>query len=103
MNSDYEMASQNSPQAKAAAHKEGPVARAIEDQTAKLPSDLFLWLAGASIVGSAALRVVESFKPLGKNTKGTLSNFVGMWAPTILLLGLYNKLVKVAGSDKVTN
>ena len=26
-------------------HKEGKVARAIEEQTAKLPSDLFLWAA----------------------------------------------------------
>lgn len=103
MNTDSQIASQSNPQSKAAAHKEGPVARAIEDQTAKLPSDLFLWLAGASIVGSAALKVAEAFKPLGKNTRGTLSNFVGMWAPTILLLGLYNKLVKVAGSDKVSN
>ena len=27
--------------------------------------------------------------------------FVGQWAPTFLILGLYNKLVKVAGSDPV--
>jgi hypothetical protein len=27
------------------------------------------------------------------------SNFVGQWAPTLLILGLYNKIVKVAGSD----
>jgi hypothetical protein len=27
------------------------------------------------------------------------SLFVGQWAPTFLILGLYNKLVKVAGSD----
>lgn len=86
-----------------AAHKEGPVARAIENQTAKLPSDLFLWLAGASVVGSAALKLVETLKPSTKTGEGKLSNFVGMWAPTILLLGLYNKLVKVAGSDKVSN
>jgi len=29
----------------AAAHTEGTVARTIENQTAKLPSDTFLWLA----------------------------------------------------------
>jgi len=29
-------------------------------------------------------------------------NFVGQWAPTILILGLYNKIVKVAGSDRTT-
>jgi hypothetical protein len=85
---------------KKADHKEGPVARAIEDQTAKLPSDLFLWMAGATVVGSAALKVVEFVTTPRKERKGTLSVFVGMWAPTILLLGLYNKIVKVAGSDQ---
>jgi hypothetical protein len=38
-------------------HKEGRVARAIENQTAKLPSDTFLWLAGGAIIGSAALKL----------------------------------------------
>ena len=27
------------------------------------------------------------------------SNFVGQWAPTLLILGLYNKLVKLHGSE----
>lgn len=71
-------------------HTEGRIARTIEEQTAKLPSDLFLWAAGASIVGSLALQ----FK--GRRDE---SLFVGQWAPTFLILGLYNKLVKVAGSD----
>lgn len=85
---------------KKAEHEEGPVAEAIENQTAKLPSDLFLWLAGASVMGSAALKVMEYVKTPRKERKGTLSIFVGMWAPTFLMLGLYNKLVKVAGSDQ---
>jgi hypothetical protein len=70
--------------------REGPVARAIESQTAKLPSDLFLWAAGASIVASAALQIFDR-----KET----SNFVGQWAPTFLILGLYNKLVKQLGHE----
>ena len=73
-----------------AEHVEGPVARTIEEQTAKLPSDLFLWAAGASIIGSLALQFS------GRRNE---SLFVGQWAPTVLILGLYNKLVKVAGSD----
>jgi hypothetical protein len=28
-----------------------------------------------------------------------MANFVGQWAPTFLILGLYNKIVKIAGSD----
>jgi hypothetical protein len=73
-------------------HAEGAVARTIEEQTAKLPSDLFLWAAGASIIGSLALQFT------GHKHE---SLFVGQWAPTFLLLGLYNKVVKVAGSDTV--
>jgi len=73
-------------------HTEGQVARTIEQQTAKLPSDLFLWAAGASIVGSLLLHF---------SGKEHQSLFVGQWAPTFLILGLYNKLVKVAGSDPV--
>jgi len=73
-------------------HSEGVVARTIEEQTAKLPSDVFLWAAGASIVGSLMLQVS------GRKDE---SLFVGQWAPTFLLLGLYNKIVKVAGSDRI--
>jgi hypothetical protein len=73
-------------------HTEGAVARTIEEQTAKLPSDLFLWAAGGSIVGSLCLQM------MGRQHE---SLFVGQWAPTFLILGLYNKLVKVAGSDSM--
>ena len=71
-------------------HREGPVARSIEKQTTKLPSDTFLWLAGGSIAASVVL------KAAGRNHDAL---FVGQWAPTFLILGLYNKLVKIAGSD----
>lgn len=73
-------------------HAEGKVARAIESQTAKLPSDTFLWLALGSIGISAGLQIIG---------RQQLSNFVGQWAPTFLILGVYNKLVKVAGSDQI--
>jgi hypothetical protein len=71
-------------------HTEGPVARAIEQQTAKLPSDTFLWAAGASIAASLILKGLDRHHE---------ALFVGQWAPTILILGLYNKLVKQHGSD----
>jgi hypothetical protein len=71
-------------------HREGVVARTIEQQTARLPSDVFLWAAGGAIVGSLALQM------MGKSHK---SLFVGQWAPAFLMLGLYNKLVKTVGSD----
>ena len=71
-------------------YSEGYVAKMIEEQTAKLPSDVFLWAACGSIVGSLAFQI------MGDNKKAV---FVGQWAPTFLILGLYNKLVKVHGSD----
>lgn len=73
-------------------HAEGPVAKTIEQQTAKLPSDLFLWGAVASIATSLILQA---------GGKRHASMFVGQWAPTVLILGLYNKLVKQLGSDAV--
>lgn len=71
-------------------HDEGPVAEAIEEQTAKLPSDLFLWAA----LGSMAVSLFFKFKE--ENDKAL---FVGQWAAPFLLLGLYNKLVKLEGHD----
>lgn len=71
-------------------HDEGPVAKAIEEQTAKLPSDLFLWAAFAS------MGVSLFFKSQDENDKAL---FVGQWAAPFLLLGLYNKLVKLEGHD----
>jgi hypothetical protein len=73
-------------------HTEGQVAGTIERYTAKLPSDLFLWAAGGSIIGSLTLKM------FGRSQDAL---FVGQWAPTFLILGLYNKLVKVAGHDQI--
>ncbi|HEU6453416.1 MAG TPA: hypothetical protein VFT57_18500 [Gemmatimonadaceae bacterium] len=68
------------------------MARTIEEQTAKVPSDAFLWAALGSMGVSAILQIT------GKKHE---SLFVGQWAPSFLLLGVYNKLVKIAGSDRV--
>lgn len=75
-------------------HSEGPVAKILEEQTARLPSDTFLWAAGASIIGSLTLKVLQ---------RDHEALFVGQWAPTFLVLGLYNKLVKQLGSDRTEN
>jgi hypothetical protein len=73
-------------------HSEGIVARTIETQTAKIPSDVFLY--GA--LGSIALSLY--FEMNGNPEK---SRFIGQWVSPFLLLGVYNKLVKIAGSDRV--
>ena len=77
----------------AAQHTEGTVARTIEQQTAKLPSDLFLWAAIGSIGASMILQLA------GNQEK---SHWVGQWVAPFLLLGVYNKIVKVAGSDQLS-
>lgn len=74
-------------------HREGVLARSIEQQTAKLPSDVFLWAAAGSILGSAL------FMNSSKRKNKMRAMFVGQWAPTLLILGLYNKLVKQRGSE----
>ena len=66
------------------------MARTIEAQTAKLPSDTFLWASLGAIATSLVLQT------LGKKAE---SLFIGQWAPTFLILGLYNKIVKELGSD----
>jgi hypothetical protein len=70
---------------------EGPVARNIEKQTSKIPSDVFLWGALASMGTSLTLKI------LGRKHDAL---FIGQWAAPFLLLGIYNKIVKVAGHDR---
>ena len=70
--------------------EEGPIARAIEKQTSKIPSDLFLWAA------LGTLGVGVAMQAMNRKDRGM---FLSQMAPTLLLLGVYNKIVKVAGSD----
>ncbi|HLK96628.1 MAG TPA: hypothetical protein VK364_02565 [Hymenobacter sp.] len=71
-------------------HDEGPVAKAIEQQTAKLPSDIFLWAGLGTLVTAAYVFST------GKKQEALL---IGQWAAPILIQGLYNKVVKLEGSD----
>jgi hypothetical protein len=71
-------------------HREGRIARTLEQQTARIPSDAWLWAAFGSIGLSLAFELSGREKT---------ANFVGHWAPTFLIIGLYNKLVKLQGSD----
>ena len=71
-------------------HKEGKVARAIETQTAKLPSDTFLWAGVAAMAASLALKIAKN---------DHLSLFIGQFTAPLLLFGIYDKLVKLEGHD----
>ncbi len=57
----------------------------VEQGTSKVPSLVFLGLALGSMAASAAL-VLTGRKQLG--------NFIGQWAPSILIMGTYNKIAK---------
>ncbi|PST82798.1 hypothetical protein C7T94_09145 [Pedobacter yulinensis] len=71
-------------------HEEGRLAEMIEDQTAKIPSDVYLWAALGSMGVSLAL------KCMGHKHNAL---FIGQWAAPFLLLGIYNKIVKTQGHD----
>jgi hypothetical protein len=73
--------------------REGRVATMIEEQTAKIPSDVFLWASFGSMAASLTLKILR---------RDDAALFVGHWAPSFLLLGIYNKLVKQLGHDKRT-
>jgi hypothetical protein len=70
--------------------KEGRTAKEIEDYTAEIPSDAYLWTAFGVMGVSLTLKLMQ---------KNNLALFVGQWAAPILLMGVYNKIVKVEGSD----
>jgi len=71
-------------------HKEGELTKKIENQTAKLPSDMFLF----SAIGAMAISL--TLKCMDRKEDAT---FVGQWVAPILIMGVYNKLVKQNGND----
>jgi len=85
--------------------QEGRTTRAIEKQTSRAPSGVYLALAIGSMVASAAIMLTDRARRGGRWMGGRwmmrdgrhtgLANFVGQWAPTLLVMGLYNKIVKL--------
>ena len=64
--------------------------KSLEKQTASIPSSAFLGLALASM--AVAL--------LAQSTgEGKWGNFIAQWVPSLLLIGVYNRLVKLEGHD----
>jgi hypothetical protein len=72
-------------------HNEGQGTEAIENETAKVPSDYFLFAAGGLMTLSLALKLLK---------QDHKSLFFGQWVAPLLLFGVYNKIVKTAGHDK---
>lgn len=65
--------------------------KSVEEYTAAIPSSAYLGVA----IGAMALSLI--FQATGQ---GKWGNFTAQWVPTLLILGVYNKLVKLEGHDQ---
>lgn len=65
--------------------RNGSAVHMLERRTGKVPTDIWLWAAVGSVLGSVVLRL------LGRSSD---ANFVGHWAPTFAVLALLSKLSK---------
>ena len=65
--------------------------KTVEEYTAAIPSSAYLGVA----VGAMGLSLL--FQMTGR---GKWGNFIAQWVPTWLIIGLYNKVVKVEGHDR---
>ena len=65
--------------------------KTIESYTAAVPSTGYLAIAIGALGLSLACQVVG---------KGKWGNFIAQWVPTWLILGLYNKLVRLEDHDR---
>jgi hypothetical protein len=65
--------------------------KTLESYTAAIPSSGYLAMAIAAMGLSLACQVAG---------RGKWGNFIAQWAPTWLIIGLYNKLVKLEGHDR---
>ena len=70
-------------------HMEPTFTRVIEQQTARIPSHWFLVASFATMGASLILEL---------SGRSRWSRFVGMWGPSLLITGVYNKLVKSLGT-----
>jgi hypothetical protein len=65
--------------------------KTVEEYTASIPSSAFLGVAVAAMGASLLFQVAG---------QGKWGNFIAQWVPTWLIIGLYNKIVKLEGHDK---
>jgi hypothetical protein len=65
--------------------------KTLERYTAQIPSSALLALA----IGAMGLSLVGQLGGRGK-----WGNFIAQWVPTIIAMGVYNKLVKLEGHDQ---
>jgi hypothetical protein len=71
--------------------REDELTKGIERYTAAIPSSAFLAVAVGAMVLSLGAQLAG---------RGKWGNFIAQWVPTWLIIGLYNKMVKLEGHDK---
>ncbi|MCP3136747.1 hypothetical protein [Pyxidicoccus xibeiensis] len=69
-------------------HEEDSLTRLLEQQTAKVPSHVFLFASFCAMGVSLSLE-------LGRRERA--ARFIGLWVTPLLVMGVYNKLVKTLG------
>jgi hypothetical protein len=74
--------------------EEDQLTASIEKFTAQVPSSVYLALSLGSMAASLAFQAAN---------KKHEALFIGQWAAPLLILGIYNKLVKIHGSDATSN
>jgi hypothetical protein len=74
--------------------QEDQITAAIEKTTAQIPSSIYLAAALASMAVSVSYKIAK---------KSDMALFIGQWAAPFLILSIYNKLVKLHGSDGSTH
>lgn len=72
--------------------KEGVVTKKSGKSLGSIPPAFFLILAGAAVAFSVGLATSKKQR--------RWASFVGQWVPTILLLGVYDKVMKTQSGDK---
>jgi hypothetical protein len=70
--------------------QEDQITASIEKFTSQIPSSAYLAAALASMAVSVSFKAAK---------RSDMALFVGQWAAPFLILGIYNKLVKIHGSD----
>jgi hypothetical protein len=73
--------------------QEDQITASIEKFTSQVPSSAYLAAALASMAVSVSFKAAK---------RTDMALFVGQWAAPFLILGIYNKLVKIHGSDSAS-
>jgi hypothetical protein len=84
---DYEGYTQSEP-----SKTEDRFTKTVEGYTAAIPSTAYLGVAVGAMALSLALQMTG---------QGKWGNFIAQWVPTWLIIGVYNKLVKLEGHDQM--